>query len=232
MSEGLTLVLDERVRPHLWLPKPRVLERVKNTVYFLIVLVGIDSSTLAWYLSLLLGRCKNMATCPYLHDPTKVAVCSRFLKGACNDVHCPFSHKLAKEKMPVCRFFIKGTCNDDNCPYSHVRVNPNAKICRQFLRGYCPRGEACTDKHVYECPDFAESGTCKKGEKCPWKHASASSRLSRPVEQSEGFAPSVSAIAIATEVGPSTGRIAEKRSKPEDDERGNIFFNFEDDEEI
>jgi hypothetical protein len=29
------------------------------------------------------------------------------------------------------------------------------------LSGYCERGAKCPDRHVFECPDFSNSGACK-----------------------------------------------------------------------
>jgi len=82
------------------------------------------------------GKCNHGDTCPYIHDPDKVAVCTRywvsvhtltkcltlkagfklnswlvgrFLRGTCKrtDGTCPFSHKVAKEK--VSQFTFKGS---------------------------------------------------------------------------------------------------------------------------
>ena len=41
------------------------------------------------------GKCnKKEGECPYIHDPEKVAVCTKFLKGTCSGVNCLFSHKV------------------------------------------------------------------------------------------------------------------------------------------
>ena len=50
---------------------------------------------------------------------------------------CPFSHQVAKEKMPVCSFFLRGVCIRDACPYLHIKVNTGAQVCSDFLTGYC-----------------------------------------------------------------------------------------------
>lgn len=65
---------------------------------------------------------------------------SRFLRGTCSIVDCPFSHKVDKEKMPVCSYFLRGVCSRENCPYLHVKVNKNAKVCQDFLQGFCSKG--------------------------------------------------------------------------------------------
>ncbi|XP_054046071.1 zinc finger CCCH domain-containing protein 3 isoform X3 [Rissa tridactyla] len=89
------------------------------------------------------GKCNRGESCPYIHDPEKVAVCTRFLRGTCKktDGTCSFSHKVSKDKMPVCSYFLKGICNNSNCPYSHVYVSRKAEVCQDFLKGYCPMGE-------------------------------------------------------------------------------------------
>ncbi|KAK2495335.1 hypothetical protein MC885_013065 [Smutsia gigantea] len=111
------------------------------------------------------GRCNHGESCPYIHDPEKVAVCTRFVRGTCKktDGTCPFSHHVSKEKplsptsplqplcgppdrpggMPVCSYFLKGICNNSDCPYSHVYVSRKAEVCTDFLKGYCPLGAQC-----------------------------------------------------------------------------------------
>ena len=107
------------------------------------------------------GRCNNQDTgeCPYNHDPSKVAICtrfvnyvhgyvtaklyllSRFLKGKCRDPSsCLFSHKTSAEKTPVCKYFLSGNCSVENCNYKHVNVGHDAQICRDFVKyGSCPK---------------------------------------------------------------------------------------------
>ncbi|XP_060934125.1 zinc finger CCCH domain-containing protein 3 [Limanda limanda] len=128
------------------------------------------------------GKCNRGNTCPYIHDPDKVAVCTRFLRGTCKqaDGTCPFSHKVAKEKMPVCSYFLKGTCNNSECPYSHVYVSRNAQVCEDFVRGYCPEGEKCKKKHTLVCPDFSKSGSCPKGKGCKLQHRQRAKQSSGP----------------------------------------------------
>ena len=70
--------------------------------------------------------------------------------------------------MPHCLHFPYCT-RGDACLYSHVHVSPTAKVCKDFvLLGWCERGLECKERHVWECPDFSEKGTCKrKGCKLP-----------------------------------------------------------------
>ena len=50
-----------------------------------------------------------------------------------------------------------------------MKVSPAAPVCRSFgIYGYCEKGINCTDRHVFECPDFSNTGVCKsKGCKLP-----------------------------------------------------------------
>lgn len=127
------------------------------------------------------GRCKRGDACPYIHDPDKIAVCTRFLRGRCKEGDsCPFSHKVSKDKMPVCSFFLRGVCSNSDCPYSHVYVSRHAQVCEDFTRGYCPEGQKCKKKHTLVCPDpgCRQGNTCKLQHKQPIK--SSSGRRTRP----------------------------------------------------
>ncbi|XP_073233213.1 uncharacterized protein [Porites lutea] len=125
------------------------------------------------------GKCNKQDTCPYIHDPSKVAVCTKFLRGRCKnlDGSCPFSHKIDRDKMPVCQFFLRGTCSNDNCPYSHVNVSKKAEVCEDFLKGFCALGQQCNKKHILECEEFARTGECSKGSKCKLMHRTRKSAL-------------------------------------------------------
>jgi len=118
------------------------------------------------------GKCtkKEKGSCPYIHDPEKIAVCRRFLQGACTKEKCLLSHNLAPEKMPACKFFLEGVCTRENCPYLHVKVNDKAGVCQRFLKGFCPNGADCGQRHVIACPEFDRTGACSKDTKCPFPH--------------------------------------------------------------
>ncbi|KAM8874349.1 zinc finger CCCH domain-containing protein 3 [Spinachia spinachia] len=124
------------------------------------------------------GKCNRGNSCPYIHDPDKIAVCTRFLRGTCHqaDGTCPFSHKVAKEKMPVCSYFLKGTCNNSDCPYSHVYVSRKAEVCQDFVKGYCPEGEKCKKKHTLVCQDFSKTGSCPRAARCNLQHRQQAKR--------------------------------------------------------
>ncbi|VEN58482.1 unnamed protein product [Callosobruchus maculatus] len=88
------------------------------------------------------GRCKGKdnGKCFRKHDPDQIALCTKFLQGACINQKCLLSHNVSPEKMPTCKFYLEGVCSKDNCPYLHVRLSPKADICRDFLEGFCRMG--------------------------------------------------------------------------------------------
>lgn len=115
------------------------------------------------------GKC-NKERCRFLHDPSKIVVCTRFLRGTCKVDKCPFSHEVSKNKMPVCSFFLRGVCGRDLCPYLHVNVGQSADVCDQFLQGTCSLGEKCKKKHILYCPEYTKTGNCPRGSKCRLVH--------------------------------------------------------------
>ncbi|XP_058494801.1 zinc finger CCCH domain-containing protein 3 isoform X1 [Solea solea] len=147
------------------------------------------------------GKCNRGDSCPYIHDPDKVAVCTRFLRGTCKqaDGICPFSHQVAKEKMPVCSYFLKGICSNSDCPYSHVYVSYKAKVCEDFVKGYCPEGEKCKKKHTLLCPDFSKTGSCPNGSRCKLKHRHNAKRSSSSASSSHATKRARTEAPAATE---------------------------------
>ncbi|KAM3077451.1 hypothetical protein ACMFMG_006794 [Clarireedia jacksonii] len=117
------------------------------------------------------GTCNKGPRCCYIHDASKVGVCKVFLlKGSCpNGDSCDLSHDLTPERTPTCLHFAKGNCSNPDCRYTHVHVSPTALVCRSFgIYGYCEKGATCTERHVHECPDYSNTGSCTtKGCKLP-----------------------------------------------------------------
>ncbi|XP_028555161.1 uncharacterized protein LOC110109077 isoform X2 [Dendrobium catenatum] len=123
------------------------------------------------------GKCnKSGRKCPYIHDPAKVAICAKFLRGQCSDANCKLTHKIIPERMPDCSYFLKGLCTNINCPYRHVKVNANAPLCDGFLRGHCADGDECRKKHSYTCPHFEATGKCHQGSLCKLHHPKSQSK--------------------------------------------------------
>ncbi|XP_064980113.1 uncharacterized protein LOC135622303 [Musa acuminata AAA Group] len=117
------------------------------------------------------GECnKKGGKCPYIHDPTKVAICTKYLSGSCSNTNCKLTHKIIPERMPDCSYFLQGLCTNTSCPYRHVNVNPNASVCEGFLKGYCVEGDECHKKHSYVCPLYKATGKCLQGSKCKLHH--------------------------------------------------------------
>ncbi|KAF3976404.1 hypothetical protein CMV_000424 [Castanea mollissima] len=133
------------------------------------------------------GKCnKDDGKCPYIHDPSKIAVCTKFLKGLCSNPNCKLTHKVIPERMPDCSYFLQGLCTNRNCPYRHVNVNPKASTCDGFLRGYCADGDECRKKHSYVCPVFEATGTCPQGSKCKLHHPKNRSKGSKGKKRKRG----------------------------------------------
>ncbi|KAF3067466.1 hypothetical protein GL218_08655 [Daldinia childiae] len=67
-----------------------------------------------------------------------------------------------KERTPLCVHFAKGNCHNTSCSYIHAAHSPTDPVCRSFgIYGYCEKGAQCPDRHVFECPDFSNTGVCK-----------------------------------------------------------------------
>ncbi|KAK5628110.1 hypothetical protein RRF57_003825 [Xylaria bambusicola] len=117
------------------------------------------------------GTCPKGPSCRYIHDVSKTAVCRTWLsKGDCpRGDNCDLSHEITEERTPLCVHYAKGACNNPSCSYSHVEHSPSDPVCWAFgIYGYCDKGAQCPARHVFECPDFSNTGVCKlKGCKRP-----------------------------------------------------------------
>ncbi|KAI8205411.1 hypothetical protein K4K53_004122 [Colletotrichum sp. SAR 10_77] len=60
-----------------------------------------------------------------------------------------------------------------------------ALVCRSFgMYGYCDKGDNCEERHVFECPDFSNTGKCKtKG--CKLLHRERASVLRKRTDDNE-----------------------------------------------
>ncbi|RFU77917.1 ccch zinc finger [Trichoderma arundinaceum] len=131
------------------------------------------------------GSCSKGPTCRYIHDPHKVAVCKEFLKdGKCpNGESCDLSHELTPERVPNCLHFAKGQCQRSLCPFTHSKASPSAPVCEAFgFYGYCDKGADCADRHVFECPNFSNTGICKS-RGCKLPHRERASVLRNQAKQ-------------------------------------------------
>ncbi|OCF77646.1 hypothetical protein I204_01643 [Kwoniella mangroviensis CBS 8886] len=129
------------------------------------------------------GRCNFGLTCPHIHDPNKVTICSRYLKGACTlGTSCPLSHTPSTHNTPSCvRFQATSSCTKPNCLYPHVKVSSDAPICQDFAKiGWCDKEPGmCENLHIWECQEFREKGTCSKNGKCGLRHV-VRAEINRP----------------------------------------------------
>jgi hypothetical protein len=99
-------------------------------------------------------------------------MCKTFFRnGSCAEGdNCDLSHKPTYNRVPACTHFLNGNCTNDACRYAHVSPSPGTLICRPFaMLGYCDKGVGCDKRHIFECPDFAETGDCTN-KKCKLQH--------------------------------------------------------------
>ena len=126
-----------------------------------------------------LGRCVQGSRCLYTHDPNSVAICKDFLqKGLCPaGDFCDLSHDLSPERTPTCLHFLRGRCSNNPCRYTHVRLKPSALVCSDFATlGYCEKGAQCPNRHVHECPAYANTGVCRDP-KCRLPHPDSAGQI-------------------------------------------------------
>lgn len=111
---------------------------------------------------------------------TKLAICKDFLRhGSCaaGEEACNLSHDPNPHRSPACIHFLNGNCTNPDCRYAHVHVNPSAPVCREFATiGYCEKGADCAERHVIECPDYANTGVCRD-KKCRLPHVDRAGNL-------------------------------------------------------
>ncbi|KAK8225982.1 CCCH zinc finger protein [Phyllosticta capitalensis] len=125
------------------------------------------------------GTCSKGPQCRYQHDPHKVAICKDFLlRNNCPlGEACDLSHEPTAHRVPACLHFLRGNCTNDDCRYAHIRVNPSAPVCRAFgTIGYCEKGPECTERHVFECPDYANHAVCRNP-KCRLPHVDRAGQI-------------------------------------------------------
>ncbi|KAL5357280.1 hypothetical protein BJX96DRAFT_144193 [Aspergillus floccosus] len=131
------------------------------------------------------GTCYKGPTCTYIHDPHKVAICKDFLQtGHCNaGISCDLSHEPSPHRSPTCMHFLRGRCANPECRYAHIKVTPGAPVCRRFAHlGYCEKGAECDERHVHECPDYANTGVCNK-KRCRLPHVDRAGQIRKNTAQ-------------------------------------------------
>lgn len=150
------------------------------------------------------GVCQRGLTCPYQHDPEKIAICPPFLSDSCPNSAdtCHLSHDPTPSRVPFCHHFANhGRCTRESCPYPHVRVGPRNGVCRDFaVAGYCDKGVECDKQHVRECPDFAEKGVCPN-RVCKLPHVIRANRRRQPAISTSQTQPQTQIQAEANSPG-------------------------------
>ncbi|KAM5434334.1 hypothetical protein McanCB21832_003743 [Microsporum canis] len=67
--------------------------------------------------------------------------------------------------------------------YTHARITPGAPVCRDFaILGYCSKGATCEERHVHECPDYANTGNCGN-KKCSLPHVDRAGQIRKFTNQ-------------------------------------------------
>ncbi|SCV03352.1 LAMI_0H07470g1_1 [Lachancea mirantina] len=135
------------------------------------------------------GFCSN-TRCQFVHDPRTISVCQDFYTSG----SCPFGDKCrlshsepgTENTVPHCKEFLEGRCKYDVgleggsacCRFLHsTHVKRDYPICRLFaFSGFCYRGAHCPFRHLWECPDFSNSGVCFL-ELCRYEHTQRASYL-------------------------------------------------------
>lgn len=144
----------------------------------------------------LTGRCERALTCPYQHIPDRLAICPRFLRGACTlGDACPLSHTPSAHNTPSCVYFqASASCpRGDKCVYPHVVVTDDAPVCEAFAReGWCDlEAGTCPELHIWECPEYHATGKCSRGKRCGLRHVLHSEKNRAAAAAAKAAAPAV-----------------------------------------
>lgn len=82
--------------------------------------------------------------------------------------------------------YLRGHCSNPECRYAHVRANPSAPVCRDFATlGYCAKGASCAERHIRECPDYANTGVCGQ-KKCRLPHVDRAGQIKKHAANATG----------------------------------------------
>lgn len=137
------------------------------------------------------GSCSLGNRCRYTHDFNKLAICKDFLrhgKCAAGEEACNLSHDPTPNRVPACTHFLRGNCTNPDCRYAHIHTSPTAPVCRAFATiGYCEKGAECAERHVNECPDYANTGVCRN-KKCRLPHVDTAGNLRKAAALKAGKA--------------------------------------------
>ncbi|XP_052201142.1 uncharacterized protein LOC127807384 isoform X2 [Diospyros lotus] len=127
------------------------------------------------------GKCnKDDGKCPYIHDPSKIAVCTKFLKGSCTDPNCKLTHQVYQLSNRQISVWLSGLyllfIILPLLIFFPMQVIPDRmQDCSYFLQGLCTN-ESCPYRHVNVNPNASIcegflKGYCADGNECRKKHS-------------------------------------------------------------
>lgn len=112
-----------------------------------------------------------------------------------------------------------------------MRVNRDAHVCRAFaLQGYCALGLECRERHVWCCPDFADTGKCTNV-RCRLPHVGAKGkREEKGKSLAKGSKRKLSGNNMDINDGEDAGKRRKVGGEEQEDADGFLRFdNFNDD---
>ena len=127
-----------------------------------------------------LGACRKGRACTFIHDANKIAICLKFLRGACDGKKESTAKGATgargagggEEREYQAR--EGGREGEDVCLLSHELCKDKMPLCEFFLRGVCTT-EDCPYVHVRHpegtprCAEFSK-GYCPNGAACEELH--------------------------------------------------------------
>ncbi|UZJ55879.1 hypothetical protein CBS101457_005199 [Exobasidium rhododendri] len=170
------------------------------------------------------GQCKRGLSCPYVHNPDRLAICPGILRpSGCvlPTGSCPLSHDKRPERVPHCVHFLrlKSCRNGDECVYTHpspdIDLSNESAICMDFSDlGWCESGSKCTQRHTWDCPEFLREGSCsRKG--CKLMHVVRVENLKKREDEDHDLADDE---LFLRDDGAAEARQKRKRGNSEEDE--------------
>ncbi|KAJ3056444.1 hypothetical protein HK097_006935 [Rhizophlyctis rosea] len=221
-TKGGNLILADKYRhPHA--AKSRKPQRKRNHCQYYRFGKAEYITIVAIQLIVFPGLCnKKNGECPFVHDPDRIAICTQYLKGKCDNTQCKRSHRPTDKNVPDCAYFDtqRGCKKGDACLHRHVKLDEKASVCRAYaFERYCDLGKQCPHRHVVECPDFDANGKCDNT-KCKLRHG----RREKPARADEEMPDEEDLEALlALPIRPEFDRVDDEGKEPGSDEEEDDF---------